>query len=103
MFDPEEHPRRNPITWRTAVNELANVSSIDIHCPGTYYSACCHLTPNKLFTAALSDKTSDVNQNPFTLLPIVVSVVMYENCIIVAVTAEQKVASVDRLSRLVVV
>ena len=54
-------------------------------------------------TAALRDKTSEVNQKPFTPLLSAVSVFVYENWIMVAVTAEQKVASVDRLSRLVVV
>lgn len=44
-----------------------------------------------------------MNQNPFTLLLSAESVFVYENCIIVAVTAEQKVASVDRFNRLVVV
>ena len=69
----------------------------------TYYIACCHFTPRRLLTAALRDKTREVNQNPLTPLLSAVVVSPYENCIIVAVTAEQKVANVERFSKLVVV
>ena len=65
--------------------------------------ASCHFTPKRLLTAAPKDKTREVNQNPFTALLSTVVVFMYENWIMVAVTAEQKVANVDRFKRLAVV
>lgn len=43
--------------------------------------------------------TSDVNQNEFTALANGVSVISKENCMVVAVTAEKKVATVLRFSR----
>ena len=45
-------------------------------------------------------KTREVNQNAFTALAAALWVSAYENCRVVAVTAEKKVATVDRLSRL---
>ena len=66
----------------------------------THYIACFQVTPSRLFTAAPIEKTNDVNQKPLTLFCRELSVMVYENCIVVAVTAEKKVATVDRLSRL---
>ena len=43
--------------------------------------------------------TSDVNQNALTALAARPSVAPYENCKLVAVTEEKKVATVERLSR----
>ena len=45
-------------------------------------------------------KTSDVNQNALTTFAAGPSVSLYENCKLVAVTEEKKVAMVDRFSRL---
>ena len=44
--------------------------------------------------------TSDVNQNAFTAFAAALSVTPNENCKLVAVTEEKKVAMVERLSRL---
>ena len=62
--------------------------------------ACFHVTPSRLLTAAPIENTSEMNQNPFTLLASKVSVWSKENCMVVAVTAEKKVATVDKLRRL---
>ena len=43
--------------------------------------------------------TSDVNQNAFTALAVKLWVSLNENCKLVAVTEEKKVAMVERLSR----
>ena len=66
---------------------------------GTHYIACFHVRPNRLFTAAPMLNTRDVNQNEFTALASGVLVISNENCMVVAVTAEKKVATVLRLSR----
>lgn len=68
------------------------------HC--TYYIACFHVKPRRLLTAAPMLKTRDVNQNPLTEFFRGVSCWSNENCIVVAVTAEKKVATVDRFRRL---
>ena len=65
----------------------------------THYMACFHVTPRRLFTAAPMLNTSDVNQKEFTAFANAVSCMSNENCIVVAVTAEKKVATVLRLSR----
>lgn len=65
----------------------------------TYYIACFHVTPNRLLTAAPILKTSDVNQNVFTAFAMGVLVASNENCMVVAVTAEKKVATVDKFSK----
>ena len=44
--------------------------------------------------------TSDVNQNALTAFAAAPLVSLNENCILVAVTEEKKVAMVERLSRL---
>ena len=44
-------------------------------------------------------KTSDVNQKALTAFEAELSVEPYENCRLVAVTEEKKVAMVDRLRR----
>lgn len=44
-------------------------------------------------------KTSDVNQNALTAFAAGPVVLLYENCKLVAVTEEKKVAVVDRFSR----
>jgi hypothetical protein len=46
--------------------------------------------------------TNEVNQNAFTALAWTLLVSAYENCKVVAVTAEKNVATVDRLSKLAV-
>jgi len=43
--------------------------------------------------------TSDVNQNALTILAAGLWVSLNENCILVAVTEEKKVATVERLSK----
>ena len=65
----------------------------------TYYIACFHVTPSRLLTAAPILNTSEVNQNEFTAFSNALSCISNENCIVVAVTAEKKVATVLRLSR----
>lgn len=67
----------------------------------TYYIACFHVSPRRLLTAAPMLKTRDVNQKPLTLLARLVFVDSKENCMVVAVTALKKVATVDRFSRFV--
>lgn len=62
--------------------------------------ACFHVKPSKLLTAAPMLKTSEVNQKPLTASARGVPVLSNENCIVVAVTAEKNVATVDRLSKL---
>lgn len=47
-------------------------------------------------------KTSDANQNALTAFALAVFVTLYENCRLVIVTEENRVAMVDRLSRLLV-
>ena len=85
------------MSWRTTAKlsrQGCGARSTD-----TYYIACFHVTPSKLFTAAPILNTSDVNQNEFTAFcngPLVMS---NENCIVVAVTAEKNVATVLRFSR----
>lgn len=64
----------------------------------TYYIACFQVSPNKLFTAAAILKTSDANQKELTATWVLVEVRGKENCRVVAVTAEKKVATVERLS-----
>ena len=66
---------------------------------GTYYIACFHVTPSKLFTAAPILNTNDVNQNELTAFCNGLAVMLNENCIVVAVTAEKNVATVLRLRR----
>ena len=47
-------------------------------------------------------KTSDANQNALTAFAAGVFVMLYEDCKLVIVTEENRVAIVDRLSRLLV-
>lgn len=65
----------------------------------TYYMACFQVSPTKLLTAAAMLKTRDANQKLLTASrarpP---GSRLKENCKVVAVTAEKKVATVDRLS-----
>jgi hypothetical protein len=63
--------------------------------------ACFQVSPSKLFTAALILKTRDRNQKQFTALAIESFGSSNENWRVVAVTAEKKVATVDKLRRLV--
>ena len=65
----------------------------------TYYIACFHVTPSRLFTAAPILNTRDVNQNEFTAFAKEVSVISNENCMVVAVTAEKNVATVLRFNK----
>lgn len=67
---------------------------------GTYYIACLHVSPSKLLTAAPTEKTSEVNQNPLTESDSGSPVLSKENCNVVAVTAEKNVATVERFNRL---
>ena len=83
----------------------------------TYYIACFQVNPSKLLTAAAGGhdcggmfhmqcedspilNTSDVNQNALTAFAAGLLVSPNENCKLVAVTEEKKVAMVERLSRL---
>jgi len=79
--------------------------------------ACFQVNPSRLLTAAAKSvinggpfgtrsinlpilNTSDVNQNALTALAAGLLVTPNENCKLVAVTEEKKVATVERLSRL---
>jgi hypothetical protein len=64
-----------------------------------YYMACFQVRPRRLFTAAAILKTNEENQNALTDFSSTPSVNWYENCKVVAVTAEKNVATVDKLSR----
>ena len=83
----------------------------------TYYIACLRVNPSKLLTAAAGGSgyrgvfhmqcenspilnTSDVNQNALTAFAAVLPVLPNENCKLVTITKEKKVAIVERLSRL---
>ena len=65
----------------------------------TYYIACFQVNPRRLFTAAAILNTSDENQKAFTESAKTFPVEPYENCNVLAVTAEKNVATVDRFSR----
>lgn len=66
----------------------------------TYYIACFQVNPRRLLTAAAMLKTIEANQKQFTESAISVLSSAKENCRVVAVTAEKKVATVERLRRL---
>lgn len=66
----------------------------------TYYMACFQVNPSKLFTAAAMLNTKDANQKLLTAAARgLARSNSYENCMVVAVTAEKKVAIVERLRR----
>lgn len=60
--------------------------------------ACFQVSPNKLLTAAAMLKTREANQKQLTASAKGVPRMLNENCNVVAVTAEKKVATVERLS-----
>jgi hypothetical protein len=62
--------------------------------------ACFHVTPSKLFTAAAMLKTIEENHKLLTASLAGECSSSKENCRVVAVTAEKKVATVERLRRL---
>ena len=83
----------------------------------TYYMTCFQINPSKLLMAAAGRcdyrgvfhtqcenspimNTSDMNQNMLTAFAARLAVSLNENCKLVAVTEEKKVAIVERLSRL---
>ena len=61
--------------------------------------ACFQLNPINPLTAAATLNIIDVNQKPFTIFASVELVSSKENCNVVAVTDEKKVASVEMLRR----
>jgi hypothetical protein len=63
--------------------------------------ACFQVKPSRLLTAAATLNTIEVNQKPLTASSSGVLWLLKVNCIVVAVTAEKNVATVDRLRRLV--
>ena len=67
----------------------------------TYYIACFQVRPSRLFTAAAMLKTREANQKQLTASDRLLWDRLKENCIVVAVTAEKKVATVERFRRLV--
>jgi hypothetical protein len=103
--------------WRgERLKEKRQAKRMDSNGP-TYYMACFQVNPSKLLTAAAGGceyrgafhmqggnspmlNTSDVNQNALTAFAAVLLVSPNENCKLVAVTEEKKVAIVERLSRL---
>lgn len=98
-LDPYKHPPRHAMPRRATVDVL----SIDVErfTPfGTHYMACFHVSPSKLLTAEAMLNTREQNQNALTPLLRALSVVWKENCSVVAVTAEKKVATVVRFRRL---
>ena len=62
----------------------------------TYYMACFQVSPRRLFTADAILNTNEMNQNKLTASDSWFSTWSKENCNIVAVTAEKKVATVLR-------
>ena len=86
-------PRRTAAHWLATSLDSVTKSFV------THYIACFHVSPSRLLTAAPMLKTNDVNQKVLTALATVVSVFSKENCIVVAVTAEKNVATVDRFRR----
>jgi hypothetical protein len=66
----------------------------------THYIACFQVSPSREFTAEAMLKTRLANQNAFTALASAECVSSKENCIVVAVTAEKKVATVDKFCKL---
>ncbi len=80
-------------------DQVKNGTSGDTKEEHTHYIACFHVTPSKLLTAAPILNTKDVNQNELTAFASFESVVSNENCIVVAVTALKKVATVLRFNR----
>lgn len=71
------------------------------HSSETYYMACFQVSPSRLLTAAAILNTRDVNQKPFTAFAMDELRDAKEYCKQVAVTAEKKVAIVDRLSKFI--
>jgi hypothetical protein len=67
----------------------------------TYYMACFHVSPSRLLTAAAILKTSDANQKPFTAFAVGDPREAKEYCKQVAVTAEKKVAIVDKFNKFI--
>jgi hypothetical protein len=63
--------------------------------------ACFHVRPSRLLTAAAILNTRDVNQKPFTAFARDEWRDAKENCKQEAVTAEKKVAIVDKLSKFI--
>ena len=61
--------------------------------------ACFQVSPSRLFTAAWILKTSEINQKQYTALARTPSVMLNENCMVVAVTALKNVATVLKLRR----
>ena len=55
--------------------------------------------PRRLFTAAPMLRTSEINQKQFTAFARTPSVMLNENCMVVAVTALKNVATVLKLRR----
>lgn len=78
---------------------MESVTLADTKQRHTHYIACFQVTPSRLLTAAPILNTRDVNQNELTALASFESVVSNENCIVVAVTALKKVATVLRFNR----
>lgn len=69
--------------------------------PGERYMACFQVSPKRLFTAAAILNTREANQKQLTAVESLLFSNSYENCKVVAVTAEKNVATVERLSKLV--
>lgn len=68
----------------------------------THYMACFQVNPSRLLTAAAMLNTKEANQKLLTAADRgSLGSSSYENCMVVAVTAEKKVAMVERLSRFV--
>jgi hypothetical protein len=87
------------VSWGAADNRKISKTLPDTYQKKfTYYIACFQVSPSKLLTAAAMLKTRDANQNELTASLMCVPVKLKENWRVVAVTAEKKVATVDRLS-----
>jgi hypothetical protein len=63
-----------------------------------YYISCFQVNRRRLFTAAAILNTNDENQKALTASDKTFPVALYENCKVVAVTAEKNVATVDRFN-----
>lgn len=73
----------------------------DINLKSTHYNACSHMYASRLLTTDAILNTNEQNQKLLTTIWSVVLASLTENCKVVAVTAEKKVATVDNVRKLV--
>jgi len=65
-FDPDEDPPRHAVTRRSTAQLVSGSEfGMDVN-ETTYYIACFHVNPKRLFTAAAILKTREANQKQLT-------------------------------------